>query len=79
MLDPLTSREIFLIYKKDVFSPMAQKIAKEIRQIIDFSLVPRILHWAPWIKPYLFVQGEGPLDRVALIPEEHPDRLISVL
>ena len=79
MPDPLTSREIFLIYKKDVFSPMAQKIAKEIRQIIDFSLVPRMLHWAPWIKPYLFVQGEGPLDRVALFPEEHPDRLISVL
>lgn len=79
MPDPLTSREIFLIYKKDVFSPMAQKIAGEIRQTIEFSLVPRMLSWAPWIKPYLFVQGEGALDRVALFPEEHPDRIISVL
>lgn len=79
MPDPLTSREIFLIYKKDVFSPMAQKIAREIRQIIEFSLAPRMLSWAPWIKPYLFVQGRGALDRVALFPEEHPDRVISVL
>ena len=58
---------------------MAQKIAGEIRQTIEFSLVPRMLSWSPWIKPYLFVQGEGALDRVALFPEEHPDRIISVL
>lgn len=79
MPDPLTSKEIFLIYKKDVFSPMAQKIAGEIRQTIEFSLVPRMLSWSPWIKPYLFVQGERALDRVALFPEEHPDRITSVL
>ena len=79
MPDPLVSREIFLIYKKTALTPMAEKIASEIRQAINDSIVPKMLFWAPWIKPYLFVQGERPLERSPLFPSEHADRLISVL
>ena len=78
MPDPLASREVFLIYKNDAYSDMAEKIAQEIRRIICESLIPQMLSWAPWLKPYLLIQGEKPLDRVPAFPGEVPARKTTV-
>lgn len=78
MPDPLASKEVFLIYKNDAFSEMAEKIAREIKKVICEYLIPQMLNWAPWLKPYLFVQGQGPLDRIPAFPDERPSRLTTV-
>lgn len=78
MPDPLVSKEVFLIYKNTAFSDMAERIAREIKKVICGDLIPKMLTWTPWIKPYLFVQGYGPLDRIPAFPDEFPSRVATV-
>lgn len=74
MPEPLASREVFLIYKNQAFSDMAEKIADVIRQTLVNQLIPDMLVWVTWIKPYLWVQGNRPLERVRVFPNIRAER-----
>lgn len=80
MPDPLASREVFFIYKNEALSTLAEKAVRVINDIIKTSLIPDMVSWAPWIKPYLYVAGDQkPLDRVQAFPNEFPSRATTVL
>lgn len=78
MPEPLASREIFLIYKNQAFVDMAEKMADVIRQTLVDELIPEMLSWVPWIKPYLWVQGRRPLERVRVFPDSKTERTPTV-
>lgn len=79
MPDPLASREVFLIYKNQSQASNALAIAKIIQAVIAEKLIPQMLVYAPWIKPYLKVRGEGVLERVNAFPSIEATRQAMVL
>ena len=42
------------------------------------ELIPEMLSWVPWIKPYLWVQGRRPLERVRVFPDSKTERTPTV-
>lgn len=79
MPDPLASREVFLVYMNQSQASNALAIAKIIQAVIVEKLIPQMLVYAPWIKPYLKVRGEGVLERVNAFPSIEATRQAMVL
>ena len=79
MPDPMASREIFLICRSETHLALAHLIRDLIVSTLHNVLVPEMLKWAPWIRPYLYIGGgEGPMQRVPVFPDSIASRSVTV-
>ncbi len=69
MPSPVACRDLYVINRLGFNETLAEKIAASAVSCFVKKVVPKMVRKTPWIKPYLFIRGDQPDDRVPLFPK----------